>query len=177
MSESVSNLAIKTYHALKKLSAPHKYKTALVQQQAVFDCEIFVKKVARPKHCKARPTIQRIQDLQSGWYLLGLERRWCEPVGVVRPLPLPHPGAGRGHLGQGEAVQWRAEAQVWDVRHGRRQQLLPGHPPGAGGPGEGQQVQGPGASLSHPGDTRDSGDRSKLGRSTGRFIGLPHFKL
>ena len=71
MSESVSNLAIKTYHALKKLSAPHKYKTALVQQQAVFDCEIFVKKVARPKHCKARPTIQRIQDLQSGWYLLG----------------------------------------------------------------------------------------------------------
>ena len=75
MSESVSNLAIKTYHALKKLSAPHKYKTALVQQQAVFDCEIFVKKVARPKHCKARPTIQRIQDLQSGWYLLGLERR------------------------------------------------------------------------------------------------------
>ena len=71
MSESVSKLAIKSYHALKKLSAPHKYKTALVQQQAVFDCEIFVKKLARPKHCKARPTIQRIQDLQSGCNLLG----------------------------------------------------------------------------------------------------------
>ena len=70
MSESVSKLAIKSYHALKKLSAPHKYKTALVQQEAVLDCEIFVKKFARPKHCKARPTIQRIQDLQSGCYQL-----------------------------------------------------------------------------------------------------------
>ena len=74
MSESVSKLAIKSYHALKKLSAPHKYKTALVQQQAVFDCEIFVKKLARPKHCKARPTIQRIQDLQSGCYSIFIGR-------------------------------------------------------------------------------------------------------
>ena len=105
MSESVSNLAIKTYHALKKLSAPHKYKTALVQQQPVFDCEIFVKKLARPKHCKARPTIQRIQDLQSGCYLFGGKKDVNQLIfDVDRPLPLPHPGTGRGHLGQGEAV-------------------------------------------------------------------------
>ena len=70
MSESVSKLAIKSFHALKKLSAPHKYKTALVHHQPVFDCEFFVKKLPRPKHCKARPTIQRIQDLQKGNLIL-----------------------------------------------------------------------------------------------------------
>ena len=112
MSESVSKLTTKSFHALKKLSAPHKYKTALVHQQPVFHCEVFVKKIPRPKHCKARPTIQRIQDLQSGG--LAIKPEGCQVVEwsirqhsmtLSRPVLLPHSGAGCRHLGKGEALQ------------------------------------------------------------------------
>ena len=79
MTECVSILSLKTCRAQKKLSAPHKYKSAQVHETETFDCEIFVKKVPRPKHCKAKPSIQRIQDLHAGIYTrsMGRKREIC----------------------------------------------------------------------------------------------------
>ena len=116
MSESVSKLTIKSYHALKKLSAPHKYKTALVQQQPVLDCEIFVKKIARPKHCKARPSIQRIQDLQSGCYFHLLAKFAKDDTAVSRGVEhlalVLQPVTGLLHLPPGGHVPHRGGVTV-----------------------------------------------------------------
>ena len=56
-----------------------------------------------------------------------------------------------------------------DVRHGGGQQQVPGHRPGAGGPGDGQQDQAHRPPPRHAGDPGDSGDGCQLGRSSGGF--------
>ena len=44
----------------------HKYQAALTREYQLLDCEIFSKKTPRPKHCRAKRGVQRIQDLETG---------------------------------------------------------------------------------------------------------------
>ena len=72
MTECVAILTLKTCRAQRKLSAPHKYKAALTREPQPLDCEILTKKTPRPRHGKAKPGVQRIQDLETGMRIIYL---------------------------------------------------------------------------------------------------------
>ena len=64
--EGPSRVLLRDYEPSDGPSFEALYKAAQVNGRQLFDCEIISKKVPRPKHCKAKATIQRIQDLESG---------------------------------------------------------------------------------------------------------------
>ena len=65
--ELVIGLKNKTCMATKKLAAPSKkHKVPVVEQRLPWDSEMLMKKISKPKFCRAKSTTQRIQDLTSG---------------------------------------------------------------------------------------------------------------
>ena len=65
--ESVSKLEPKFCVATRKLSAFHPRKVSEKKEILLQECEVIFRR-DKPSICQAKPSIQRLQDLATGWY-------------------------------------------------------------------------------------------------------------
>ena len=67
MLETVCKLTANLSVATRKLSAFHPRKLAEKEEILLLDCEVILRS-DKPSICQAKPSIQRLQDLATGWY-------------------------------------------------------------------------------------------------------------
>ena len=65
--ETVCKLKANVSVATRKLSAFHPRKSAEKEDILLFDCEVILRS-DKPSICQAKPSVQRLQDLATGWY-------------------------------------------------------------------------------------------------------------
>ena len=76
--ERVGKLELPLCYAHKKLSAFSPRKIAKSKEILKYDCEEELLR-ARPNICRAKPSVQRLQDLMTGWYCYPTSIRTANP--------------------------------------------------------------------------------------------------